>query len=234
MQAELQEQAPPQPQQQPQPPSQQQQQRGQQQRQLVLSSCTIVHIRMYQSMPAAAGVAAAYCTALWRALPSLQRLVLSWRTDLDLLPQLPPLTGFQGLTSLVLDSYRYVERKRVYQLVQAPVLMRLLQGATQLQHLALDLDVGYQDSSVEDINDDSSESGGGGDGSSTSSSSGSDDNYTNRDGSSGSGDSSRDRLVLELQRALPVLTWLRQGGGEPLAAATVAALRPGLKLVSRW
>jgi hypothetical protein len=74
--------------------------------------------------------------ALWGAMPALQRLELDWLGKLDLLPQLPPMEAFTGLTSLSLSTANLCTGP-TRQRVDLQVLLGLLQGADRLEKLSL-------------------------------------------------------------------------------------------------
>jgi hypothetical protein len=216
-----------------QPAHHQQQQAGQPHEQpeqaVVLGSLVHANIIITCDEEASLPISPAPWCALWRAMPALQALELRWPPGLDLLPQLPPLAAFKGLTSLTLYSWHY----RFKQHVSLQALLRLLQGCSRLQELKLRVDVGNQEHAAgvsgTSIAYPRNVSGGSG------------HNHGGPEGStpgSSSGDSvSRDQLVLVMQAALPSLRRLMQGKeGQvaPLAAGTLAALRPGLQVGTAW
>jgi hypothetical protein len=184
---------------------------------------------------------------LWHAMPALQRLELEWPLEVDLLQQLPLLAAFSGLTSLTLHSWRARAGQgqwlHVRQRVGLQALLRVLQGCSRLEELELRVFVGKQERAAAvteasfppagHSSQNSSEQTGGIATSHTALDGGSNRSGPQADntGSINGACLSRDQLVLSMQAALPSLKRLLQGKeGEvaPLAADTLAALRPGL------
>jgi flagellar motor protein MotB len=82
--------------------------------------------------------------SLWGAMPALRRLELQWPPEMDLLPQLPPMAAFTGLTSLNLRSKNYGIGVDSFQHVHLQVLLELLQECSRLKELKLEVGVGVE------------------------------------------------------------------------------------------
>jgi hypothetical protein len=151
---------------------------------------------------------------LWGAMPALQRLVLDWPSEVDLLPQLPPMAAFTGLTSLALSSRTYMPTGyqqaggNERQSVSLQVLLGLLQGSSRLEKLSLQLGVSSEGVAAGA----GSMPGGGGnqDGSGVGVGVGSGGNSSGGGGNPhSSGCISRDSLLVCLQQTLPSLQHLQ-------------------------
>jgi hypothetical protein len=85
---------------------------------------------------------AGYCSTLYGALPGLRSLDLEWPTSVPLLGQLPAVSALQQLAWLRLQSRdRDLEADQGWkaQDVEVQEVVRVVQGATQLQDLVLDV-----------------------------------------------------------------------------------------------
>jgi hypothetical protein len=86
---------------------------------------------------------AAYCTALWSALPGLQKLALEWPNIVQLLPVLPAASALQQLRSLQLDSSyaRAAITCGGAAVVGPQQVVAYVQGAAQLQALTVNVEL---------------------------------------------------------------------------------------------
>jgi hypothetical protein len=166
---------------------------------LLLSSVTEATFVMQQVLDTDSS---ALWRSLWGAMPALQCLNLKWPLRMDLLPQLPPMAAFTGLTSL-----RLIGKSDLYSELQhadLQVLLKLLQGASHLEELGLLLDVR---GGVAAAGAGGSRGGGGiPDGSSVGTGSSGNSSVWDYGYNIDSGDCiSRDSLLLCLQKTLPSL-----------------------------
>jgi hypothetical protein len=93
--------------------------------------------------PAHAACLAAYCSALWGALPGLQQLALEWPNTVALLPLLPAVSALQQLRALQLDSSyaRAAISCGGAAVVEPQQVVQLVQGAGQLQALTVSMEL---------------------------------------------------------------------------------------------
>jgi hypothetical protein len=83
---------------------------------------------------------AAYCSALWGALPGLQQLALEWPNTVALLPLLPAVSTLQQLRDLKLGRWADTMRPPPA-VVSVQEVLQAVQGATQLQKLTIALEL---------------------------------------------------------------------------------------------
>lgn len=115
--------------------------------QVVLGQVASASVAFFQppDLPPGAHAAclAAYCTALWSALPGLQQLGLRWPNSVQLLPVLPAVSPLQQLRTLQVDS-SYAQAAICCggaTVVEPQQVVALVQGAAQLQALTVNVEL---------------------------------------------------------------------------------------------